>query len=295
MLFMRENIVDTTPASMKKLNDMFRGVLLVLTGNIDGGNVKENSLDSRHISEIDADKVTITNLVVGENVTMGEGAIISWGQIDVEGIPDFVTAGSMSEALANYITASGLTAELADYQTLIAFNNTIKDYVTNTSLTTVLGTNYIITGKIYAHQITAGELTGFTVKTAVAGARVELNSNDITFYSSYGLAGFITGTSYNLELESSNGGIDFKIDGGSYNVQLGIGGTFYTDMNISAPKITIESIYPGYGSSIYLGGTAYIEIGDGFVAFHQNASNYISVSSSSGVWAYSSSGSAKLA
>jgi hypothetical protein len=71
---------------------------------------------------------------------------------------------------------------LASYPTEADLNNAIQDFVTNTDLTTILGEDYIVTGKIYANQITAGTLTGFTIRTSASGERIEMDNDELNSY-----------------------------------------------------------------------------------------------------------------
>jgi len=69
------------------------------------------------------------------NLKIHGDSIISFG--DIYDVPDFVTDSDLQDELLNYVTGSGLT--------------------------TILGQDYVITGKILANQIAAGTISGVTI------------------------------------------------------------------------------------------------------------------------------------
>lgn len=139
----------------------------------------------------------IEELIVGDNVIMGPNATISWGK--VFDIPtDLVYQGDLEGALAWYVTTGQLTEELADYLTTGHFY-------------TLMGTDYIVTGRILANQIDAGTLTGFTIRTAASGNRMVFDGQGLKSYNSYNqLEGFQAGTHIGFDK------IGMYVDGSEY-------------------------------------------------------------------------------
>lgn len=93
---------------------------------------------------------------------------------DLSDVPeDLVHLAELEEALSDYITG-GQVSDL------------LSSYVTSTNLTTILGQDYVITGKILANQIYGGTLSGITLNlstNAVIGDNLRLGSpsNNIEF------------------------------------------------------------------------------------------------------------------
>jgi hypothetical protein len=141
-----DTILDYNKKMLTEWGENFRQLEYMMNfGMIGEGNVKDG-----YFKKVTADVIEATEFIVGENVQMGDGAVVSW---------------------SNIINPPNMT----DYLLLDDFNAAIEDYVTDTNLRTILGEDYIITGKIYANQITAGEIIGFTIYTAPVGEdRIEL-------------------------------------------------------------------------------------------------------------------------
>lgn len=74
----------------------YRKELQYILNNLDDANISSLSADRISAGTIDADLVTITNLVVGSNVTMGANAVITWGNLPLDvadtGVVDGVQA-----------------------------------------------------------------------------------------------------------------------------------------------------------------------------------------------------------
>lgn len=113
----------------------------------------------------------------------------------------------------------------------VASIKTITDNVFVTGTTEINGYN-IKAGTINATSINAGELVGFTIKTAASGTRVEIAGTSATFYYGSDVAGKINGTnlfgSMNMAMTYANGdrGIYLEPQGGTWlgtNGALGIG------------------------------------------------------------------------
>jgi hypothetical protein len=73
--------------------------------------------------------------------------------------------------------------------------NTIVNSVFSAGTTEINGFN-IKAGTIEASSISAGELVGFTIKTAASGTRVEMAGTDIKFYYGTTMVGKLVGTNY---------------------------------------------------------------------------------------------------
>ena len=94
--------------------------------------------------------------------------------------------------------------------------NIIADTITANEI----DANYVYAGVIDADQINAGTLTGFTVKTAASGQRVEMSGSDVRFYNSSTQTGNIVGSNYSgansLTINNPNGVVLIDSSGGTY-------------------------------------------------------------------------------
>jgi len=84
-----------------------------------------------------------------QGIVLGANAVIEWNSL--QGIPATIPAGWETD-LSSYVTTGAMSTSLGSY-------------LTTTALTTKLGQDYIVTGKIAANQISAGTITGVTLKT----------------------------------------------------------------------------------------------------------------------------------
>lgn len=279
MGYVRKNINDITPRSLQNLNDNFRILWLKVFGNIDTADISDEAITGRKIKagSITADKIKAGELEVGKNVTMGTGARISWSQVD--NIPELIDQA--------------------------ALNNMLGDLLNNSNLETILGEDYIITGKIYANQITAGTLTGFTIRTSASGERIEMAYDELNSYYEDGrqalqLRGGIialynaSGSQYGqIYIEPSNricledtsgayimnGGLDIDDD-------LSVGGDVDIDGTLNASNINMDNldIYGGLSvedtayfnsSRVYFGDSgSYIEATSTGIRFKFDSNNY---------------------
>ena len=115
------------------------------------------------------------------------------------------------------------TEELTDYVTSGVLSTALTSYLTDSALTTKLGQDYIVTGKIACNQLVAGTLDGFvitgstitSVNTLTVGAtgtsanpqidfRVGLSANPASYNSCIWLGIFEYGTQANFEHDSLN-------------------------------------------------------------------------------------------
>lgn len=96
-----EEIRDTSPLSLKKLNDQFR-LLWFKTKNITGKDIRVNSIEAKHIAAeaIEAKHIKANELVVGDNVGLGVAQ-------DESGVVSIIN-GTVT---ADYINAKGIKAE----------------------------------------------------------------------------------------------------------------------------------------------------------------------------------------
>lgn len=93
--------------------------------NINASNINTGSFNANLIKAgtLDASKITVENLVVGENVTMGKNATISWSNVTGKGdvayiddIPDddYITRITENTITTGYINALGITAKYVE-------------------------------------------------------------------------------------------------------------------------------------------------------------------------------------
>jgi len=178
-------------------------LLFALQGNLDDDNVSSITTDLLIAGTAKIDTALIENLEVGTNVTMGANATITWNNVS-DKPSDLVYDADLATALSAYITDGELS-------------NALLSYVTGSALTTTLGQDYIITGKILANQVTAGTLTGFTIQTAGSGTRLVMNSSGIISYNSSSQKSGVT-----IEDGSySYGAVDF------YHAGVKVGSLYY--------------------------------------------------------------------
>lgn len=209
--------------SWEKVTDQpnIAGIALDKINNtyIDANGVWTPNVYAKNINTIygKIETAQIEELIVGDNVTMGANATISWNKVDnkpedfvynaalMNTLADYVTNLNLSNTLDGYVTNSELTNALYAYITTGDLTDTLMNYITNGELNTILGEDYIITGKILANQVTAGTLTGFNIRTAPTGeARMELSGDGLISYSSEDLLngismGHVYGDFSNLE------------------------------------------------------------------------------------------------
>ncbi|WP_105618490.1 phage tail protein [Vallitalea okinawensis] len=179
----------------------------------------------------------IEDLVVGDNVTMGANATISWNKI------------TSKPSINNY----------SDSDAINAIEST---YIDGSSVWTI---------DVYAQNIQGNYITGKTVRTSSSGKRIEMTSgNDIEFYSETGnLAGMIdydiggagteeeeakriflrTNSGYALKLESAEG-LSIESKSGSIWLQAPTGTAY-----INGSKILTTASGSGVkgGSSTFVG------------------------------------------
>jgi hypothetical protein len=134
-----------------------------------------NNLDDDNMAKITAKSIATDTLVVGENIKMGPGATIAWG--NVSGVPDdivytavlasYPTESELAEALANYTTNATLAIALAGYVTNGTLSDALAYYLTEGDFNTLIGEDYIVTGKIAANQIAAGTISAEFLSTNI--------------------------------------------------------------------------------------------------------------------------------
>jgi hypothetical protein len=131
-----------------------------LLNNLDDDNIRAITTDKIIAGEAKISSALIDDLVVGDNVIMGPNARISWGKVD--DIPEDIV---FSEDIANFITTG-------------AVSNKLMNLLDNSNLETILGEDYIITGKLSANQIATGQLSANIIgaKTITAD---KINATDL--------------------------------------------------------------------------------------------------------------------
>jgi hypothetical protein len=161
---------------------------------INGDGIFEGTVYAENIDTINAriQVAQIEDLIVGNNVQMGPNAVISWGKVtDIPTnivyqavLENYPTETELANTLASYTTDAKLAVALAGYVTSGVLSTTLADYLTNGNFNTLIGQDYIVTGKIAANQIAVGTLTGFTIKTAPDGsARIVTNASGYKTYN----------------------------------------------------------------------------------------------------------------
>lgn len=116
---------------------------------------------------ISATAIKTDELIVGTNITLGPNAKIKWGQVTDES-GEQATAETVGARPDNWMpTAADVGARPSTWMP------SAEDVgaVTSQQLQTVLGQDYIITGKINANQVTAGTLTGFFYQSGLPGTQ----------------------------------------------------------------------------------------------------------------------------
>jgi len=178
--------IDTTGYIDKIINSkgLISGEKLT-DGSIRDAKIRSLTASKLTAGTIDADVITVENLEVGRNVVMGENATINWGQVD--NIPNDIVYEAVLEAypthtelastLASYTTDSKLATALAGYVTTGNLSDELASYLTTSNFNTLIGQDYIITGKISANKIASGEITGITIQTAASGNRIVLGND----------------------------------------------------------------------------------------------------------------------
>lgn len=216
-----EDIIDTSAASLKKLNDQLRYIRNKVMGGISNLDIEANSITAKEIKAgtITANEIDVGTLFVGTGgIRLDPTAVITWDQVEgtenvltqtelVTALASYVTTGNMTQALANTLTTSNFstiitksyiatmnlvvgteilmganatiswlnvtnkpnnfayTSDLVNYVTSGTLTSKLADLTTNSNLSTVLGTDYIVTGKIAANKIAAGTIAGCTLQT----------------------------------------------------------------------------------------------------------------------------------
>jgi len=175
-----EEIRDTEPLSLKKLNDQLRQ-LWFRAKNVTGKDIRFNTISADQLivgtnvglgtaqdetgvttivgGMITTDYIKALGLTVGNEITMGENATIRWEQIsNPPHIPE---------------------------------EPDLSNYVTNSKLYTTLGQDYVVTGRILANQIYGGTLS-------VGGIGNQMGT--IYFYDNNGSnTGYITNSGLNMK------------------------------------------------------------------------------------------------
>lgn len=144
---------------------------------------------------ISAIAIKTEELVVGDNITLGTGARITWAQVtDENGNP--ATALTVGARPSSWMpSAEDVGARSDSWMPTAAEVQARADSwtptpeeigaITNFDLITTLGEDYIVTGKIYANQVAAGLLAGCTIRTipiASGGNCVQLQQQWIDFF-----------------------------------------------------------------------------------------------------------------
>jgi hypothetical protein len=146
--------IPSTPGEVGAVADDMAAVFNALTDNglarglyMSGGQLYINA-DYIQSGLVVAARIKTSELIVGDNIAMGSNATIAWTKVTSK--PTDLVYDS---DLTNYVTNGDLS-------------DALYDYIDNNQLTTILGYDYIVTGKIAANQIAAGNISGVTIQTA---------------------------------------------------------------------------------------------------------------------------------
>ena len=200
-----------------------RGSINIGDGNFtvdSGGNViaKSMTLTDNITGEVDANNLVIKNLVVGENVLMGENATISW--MNVASKPnDLAYMDDLS-----WYNISHIPSDLARIGDIPA----LPSYIQSTKITQT---------SIESPNITGGTITGAVVQSwGTNGSGVTLNSNSMTVYANSSTqCGYIRyDNTGNGNTEGSNRMYIATTNG--YNMKL----QSASNMSLTASKIYLE-------------------------------------------------------
>ena len=200
-----------------------RGSINIGNGNFtvdSGGNViaKSITLTDNTTGEVDANNLVIKNLVVGENVLMGENATISW--MNVASKPnDLAYMDDLS-----WYNISHIPSDLARIGDIPA----LPSYIQSTKITQT---------SIESPNIVGGTITGAVVQSwGTNGSGVTLNSNSMTVYANSSTqCGYIRyDNTGNGNTEGSNRMYIATTNG--YNMKL----QSASNMSLTASKIYLE-------------------------------------------------------
>ena len=146
---------DTLEEKLKNLTDAYylmrRKMMYLLGGALDDENFNYISTNKLIAGEAKISTALIEDLVVGENITMGPYATLSWEQItgtddipfrsdltwdNLIGVPtDLLTQSQLTAALTNYVTTGQMTDALANTLNLGNFSTIItRDYIASMNL-----------------------------------------------------------------------------------------------------------------------------------------------------------------
>ena len=151
---------------------------LIQSNTIEAGSIKANSItaDQIHAGALDAFLITGANIQTassGSRIVLNSGGMTAYAANGTT--PTFnINSSTGAVTIGGYIASGGAAADI------------------NAGTTTISG-GKITTGTIEASAINAGTLTGFTIKTAASGTRVEMGGTNISFYKGSDYAGNITG------------------------------------------------------------------------------------------------------
>lgn len=214
-IFLRRDINGITPMDIKYMNDNFKYMWLKVFGNITTGDLMDGAITEDKVKNgaITADKIAAnaitaekieagsitalqidtSTLVVGTNIQMGANATIGWDKVTSKP-NDLVYTQQLTNTLTNYVTNLNLSQQLNNYATVQALqgyvqNGTLStklyDLLNNSNLNTLIGQDFLITGKIAANQIAAGNISGCTIQTANASNYIVLENQYLEIYNGY--------------------------------------------------------------------------------------------------------------
>ena len=248
-------------------------------------------IDNAYIKQLTADGIDTDTLIVGDNITMGPNAILSWNQVgDKPTIPtntNQLTDGAQlgitatwanvsgtgkpaNEANKTYLDANGVLqgvssgagTAVANSLLTTAINSAAATAVwaniTNRPNTTYIGADGIYTGTLVAENIIAGTITGFdiigsTFQTAASGKRIDINETTSGEMTFYGDRGDGTVEALATIGIQSNGS-DFVVGKfGSGNLGSTRIGVYAESYNQTA----VSGVTKGAGNAIAGQGTGY--------------------------------------
>jgi hypothetical protein len=151
---------------------------LIQSRTIKAGSLEANSITANEIKAGALDAYLITGATIqtaatGGRIVLNSSAMTAYASNGTTQTFN-INASTGAVTIGGYIASGGAAADI------------------NAGTTTISG-GKITTGTIEASAINAGTLTGFTIKTAASGTRVEMGGTNISFYKGSDYAGNITG------------------------------------------------------------------------------------------------------
>ena len=217
------------------------------------GNMKAENADITgkvKCTVLDCTNATVTGLVVGENITMGEGAVISWNNVNNK--PDnLATTDDIPTSTSELTNDSGFayTSDIPDTSNFIRKYGT---YITDTAIWSgsLTANNLTITGG--AINITTGAEDTSVISLSYGGKNATLSPSRLMLTNSEYQQTYMTGT----DIRVRNGNLMTVIGGGAISIN-GYNVATLNDLASYATTSAVANLY-GYGDSPYFSSTRII-------------------------------------